>query len=89
MGWNRLRRQGEHPALADIPEDAHFYFVHSYHVVPEDEDVIIGRTDYIVPFVSAVARDNLFAVQFHPEKSQRHGLQLLRNFAELPVGSPR
>jgi glutamine amidotransferase len=83
MGWNRLRRQGEHPALADIPKDAHFYFVHSYHVVPEDDSVIAARTDYIVPFVSVVRRDNLFAVQFHPEKSQRHGLQLLKNFAEI------
>lgn len=83
MGWNRLRRQGEHVVLADIPDDAHFYFVHSYHVVPEEESVVAARTDYIIPFVSAVARDNLFAVQFHPEKSQRHGLQLLKNFAGM------
>ncbi|HEX6986750.1 MAG TPA: imidazole glycerol phosphate synthase subunit HisH [Planctomycetaceae bacterium] len=87
MGWNRLRRSGDAPIFADIPDDAYFYFVHSYHVVPEDESVVAARTDYILPFVSAVARDNLFAVQFHPEKSQRHGLRLLRNFAELPVAA--
>lgn len=83
MGWNRLKPQGDCAVFADIPADGHFYFVHSYHVVPNDEAVVAARTDYILPFVSAVARDNLFAVQFHPEKSQRHGLQLLKNFAEL------
>lgn len=83
MGWNRLRRSGDAPLLSDIPDDAHFYFVHSYHVVPEDKSVVAARSDYIIPFVSVVGRDNLFAVQFHPEKSQRHGLQLLRNFAGI------
>lgn len=83
MGWNRLRRAGRQPGLAGIPDDAHFYFVHSYHVVPEDDEVVAARTDYILPFVSAVSRDNLFAAQFHPEKSQTHGMQLLRNFAEV------
>jgi len=86
MGWNRLRREQDGPALSGIPDDAHFYFVHSYHVVPEDESVVATRTDYILPFVSAVGRDNLFAVQFHPEKSQRHGLRLLQNFAGVGVG---
>jgi imidazole glycerol-phosphate synthase subunit HisH len=85
MGWNRLVTTDNHAVLADIPPEAHFYFVHSYHVVPADEDVIAARTDYIVPFVSAVARDNVFAAQFHPEKSQRHGLRLLRNFAESAI----
>jgi imidazole glycerol-phosphate synthase subunit HisH len=85
MGWNRLATMGNHPVLADIPDDAHFYFVHSYHVVPDDQDVIVARTSYIVPFVSTVARDNVFAAQFHPEKSQRHGLRLLRNFAESAI----
>lgn len=83
MGWNRLERTGDSQMLVDIPDEAHFYFVHSYHVVPTEQSVVAARTSYIVPFVSAVARDNLFAVQFHPEKSQRHGLQLLKNFAEL------
>ncbi len=83
MGWNRLDRSGNCPVFSDIPADAYFYFVHSYHVVPEDESAVAARTNYIVPFVSAVARDNVFAVQFHPEKSQRHGLALLKNFAEF------
>jgi glutamine amidotransferase len=87
MGWNRLRRTGDHPILTAVPDDAYFYFVHSYYVVPEEESVVAARTDYILPFVSAVGRDNVFAVQFHPEKSQRHGLQLLKNFAELNIGS--
>ena len=81
MGWNRLNQTGDSPLFSGVPNDGHVYFVHSYHVVPEDESVIAARTDYIIPFVSAVARDNLFAVQFHPEKSQRHGLQILKNFA--------
>lgn len=83
MGWNRLKQRGTSPVFAEIPPEAHFYFVHSYYVAPADESVIAATTDYIVPFVSAVSRANLFAVQFHPEKSQRYGLQLLKNFAEL------
>ena len=83
MGWNTLQRLGNPPLLAGIPEDASFYFVHSYHVVPRDDSVIATRTDYGHPFVSAIARDNIFATQFHPEKSQRVGLKLLSNFAAL------
>jgi glutamine amidotransferase len=83
MGWNRLARCGDPPVLAGIPNDAHFYFVHSYHVVPADQSVVAATTDYILPFVSAVGRENLFAVQFHPEKSQQSGLRLLQNFASL------
>ena len=83
MGWNTLQRMGNAPPLAGIPDDASFYFVHSYHVVPKDESVIAARTDYGLPFVSAIARDNIFATQFHPEKSQRAGLKLLSNFAAL------
>ena len=81
MGWNSLDVARRHAVLDGIPDGAHFYFVHSYHVVPEDESVIAARTDYGGPFVSVVARDNLFATQFHPEKSQRAGLRLLSNFA--------
>ena len=88
MGWNRLKRTADRAIFHDIPGDAHVYFVHSYYVDPEDEAVVAATTDYILPFVSAVARGNLFAVQFHPEKSQRHGLQILKNFAELSVGRP-
>jgi glutamine amidotransferase len=85
MGWNRLQRTGNCPVFNGIPDDAYFYFVHSYHVVPEDEAVVAARTSYIIPFVSAAARENVFAVQFHPEKSQRHGLALLKNFAQLDI----
>ena len=87
MGWNRLRRTGDFAAFDGIPDDGHFYFVHSYHVVPEDEAVVAARTDYGQPFVSVVAAGNLFATQFHPEKSQRHGLRLLQNFAALPTAA--
>ena len=83
MGWNRLDRTGDCPVIAGVPDEAHFYFVHSYHVVPEDESVVAARTAYVLPFVSVVGRDNLFATQFHPEKSQRHGLHLLGNFADI------
>ena len=73
----------ESPLLKDIPKGAYFYFVHSYYVVPEDESVILATTNYDIDFVSMVQRDNLFATQFHPEKSQEVGLQMLRNFATL------
>lgn len=83
MGWNRVEPTGGVPILAGIPQDAYFYFVHSYYVVPEDESVVAARTDYGGPFASMVARGRLFATQFHPEKSQQLGLQLLRNFATM------
>jgi glutamine amidotransferase len=81
MGWNSLDVARRHAVLDGIPDGAHFYFVHSYHVVPEDDAIVAARTDYGGPFVSIVARDNVFATQFHPEKSQRAGLKLLSNFA--------
>jgi len=83
MGWNQLESTGEHPLLKGIPKSSYFYFVHSYYVVPEDETVVTTRTNYIQPFVSMISRGNLSATQFHPEKSQSVGLQLLRNFATL------
>lgn len=83
MGWNRLHRVGNPRVLEGIPDDAHFYFVHSYHVLPKDDSVIATRTDYGSNFVSMIARGNMFATQFHPEKSQRVGLKLLENFARL------
>ena len=82
MGWNTLNRTGESPLLQGIPQEASVYFVHSYYVRPQDESVIAARTDYGIPFVSMVARGNLFATQFHPEKSQKVGLKLLENFAK-------
>ncbi|MAT14562.1 MAG: imidazole glycerol phosphate synthase subunit HisH [Planctomyces sp.] len=84
MGWNKLEpAQTDNPLLNEIPADAHFYFVHSYYVAPSNEPDIATRTDYIVPFCSMVHRDNLFATQFHPEKSQLVGLKLLENFSKL------
>lgn len=83
MGWNRLEIQGEPALLREIPRDAHFYFVHSYHVVPQDRSLVIAESDHGGRFVAAIGRGNLWATQFHPEKSQKHGLQLLANFAAM------
>ncbi len=83
MGWNQIDIRRQAPLLAEIEDQTHFYFVHSYHVVPQDEEVIACRTGYHRPFCSMIWRDNLFATQFHPEKSQSHGLRMLKNFAEL------
>ncbi len=83
MGWNQVRIVRPNPLLKDIPDNSYFYFVHSYYVVPEDKSLIAGTTEYGVEFTSMVWHDNLFAVQFHPEKSQRLGLRILKNFGEL------
>ncbi len=80
MGWNQVH-QVAHPLWRDIPQDSRFYFVHSYYTIPADSGMVAGRTDYGGEFCSALARENLFAVQFHPEKSQRAGLALLGNFS--------
>ena len=80
MGWNRIEQITSHPLWNGIASGERFYFVHSYYVAPADRQVIAATTDYAVTFTSAIARDNLFAVQFHPEKSQRAGLRLLQNF---------
>ncbi len=80
MGWSRVQQQQSHPLWEGIDDGARFYFVHSYHVVPRQPEVVAATTDYGVEFVSAIARDNLFAVQFHPEKSADAGLRLLKNF---------
>jgi glutamine amidotransferase len=80
MGWNNVEQTREHPLFAGIPDGSYFYFVHGYYPDPEDESLIVGRTEYGVTFASAIARDNLVATQFHPEKSGRAGLQLYHNF---------
>lgn len=79
MGWNQVHH-ADHTLWQGIPQDARFYFVHSYYVQPQDNALVQATSCYPQPFVCAVARDNLFAVQFHPEKSQSAGLALLRNF---------
>jgi imidazole glycerol-phosphate synthase subunit HisH len=84
MGWNNVEITKDTPLFAGVPTNSMFYFVHSYHVVPSDTSLVAGRTEHGAVFTSAVARGNLFATQFHPEKSQRLGLKLLANFAALP-----
>lgn len=81
MGWNRVRQVREHALWAGIPDASHFYFVHSFYPRPDDpEEAEVGAADYGIRFTTAVARDNIFATQFHPEKSQKYGLKLLENF---------
>ena len=80
MGWNQVQQAETHPLWDGIDDGARFYFVHSYYVEPESPEVIAGSTHYGIPFTSAVARANIFAVQFHPEKSAQAGLRLLGNF---------
>ncbi|MHB8771619.1 MAG: imidazole glycerol phosphate synthase subunit HisH [Syntrophales bacterium] len=80
MGWNSVTFRMEHPVFSGIPEGAEFYFVHSYYPAPSDEEWVAGWTDYGIRFSAAVARRNLVAVQFHPEKSGRPGLTILENF---------
>jgi glutamine amidotransferase len=82
MGWNQVHQTREHPLWQGIPQDSRFYFVHSYYLQPADESLVAGRTGYGFEFASAIARDNIFAVQFHPEKSAQAGLRLLANFAD-------
>ncbi len=81
IGWNRVHFSGAHPMLARLPAADDFYFVHSYRAVPRDAELVVGRADYGAPFAAAVASANVFAVQFHPEKSQRAGKRLLDAFA--------
>ncbi|HLJ10508.1 MAG TPA: imidazole glycerol phosphate synthase subunit HisH [Planctomycetaceae bacterium] len=83
MGWNKVAAPEGCPLLAGMPRDPFFYFVHSYYGVPRDESVVVGRTEYGRPFSSLIQRGRLYATQFHPEKSQQFGLQLLKNFAQL------
>lgn len=84
IGWNRVHsQQANVPLLNGLSTDPYMYFVHSYYVVPFDPSIIWLTSDYSIPFCAAIRKDNLFATQFHPEKSQKEGLQLLKNFAEL------
>jgi len=85
MGWNEVQHMVDHALWRDIPQNSRFYFVHSYYVDVADRQLIAGQTHYGLDFTTAIAHDNLFAVQFHPEKSQKMGLQLLKNFVEWEV----
>ena len=80
MGWNRVRQLKRHPMWSGVADDSYFYFVHSYYVVPEKNEHAAGETVYGLPFCCAAGRDNIFATQFHPEKSASAGLQLYKNF---------
>ena len=81
VGWNQVVKRSEHPLLANVLTESFFYFVHSYYCEPADESAVLGETDYGVRFCSVIAKGNVCGVQFHPEKSQNAGLQLLKNFA--------
>jgi glutamine amidotransferase len=80
MGWNQVHQTCSHPLWKGIEQDSRFYFVHSFYAVPNDKRVIAGTSAYPDDFAAALYKDNIFAAQFHPEKSQRAGLQLLENF---------
>jgi glutamine amidotransferase len=80
MGWNSVSFRREHPVFADIPGEAEFYFVHSYYPAPTNDAAVLGTTEYGITFCSVLAVGNLVAMQFHPEKSGRPGLQILKNF---------
>ena len=83
MGWNQLQLHRPCPLLDGLPEHVYTYFVHSYYAIPAEPAVVVASTDYGVEFASVLWRDNLYATQFHPEKSQTWGLRILRNFAQL------
>jgi imidazole glycerol-phosphate synthase subunit HisH len=85
MGWNQVKQVKKHPVFNGVADNANFYFVHSYYASPKDGSVVLGETDYGVTFCSAIARDNLIATQFHPEKSGESGLRLYDNFVKLAL----
>jgi glutamine amidotransferase len=80
MGWNRVHQRVAHPMWAGVPDESYFYFVHSYYAVPDNPAHVMAETTYGTPFCCAAGRDNIFATQFHPEKSAAAGLQLYKNF---------
>jgi len=87
MGWNQVALQKDTPLYQGVPDNSYFYFVHSYYCVPADPTDTLGATDYGVTFASAVARDNVYGTQFHPEKSQTLGIKMLTNFVKMTKGA--
>jgi glutamine amidotransferase len=87
MGWNQVKQRLSHPIFEGIPDGANFYFVHSYYVEPEDKSLVAGETEYGIPFCSVIARGNLVATQFHPEKSGEVGLKVYDNFIKIALGA--
>ncbi|MFA5079087.1 MAG: imidazole glycerol phosphate synthase subunit HisH [Dehalococcoidia bacterium] len=88
MGWNQVKQACPHPIFRGIPDNTNFYFVHSYYARPQDSSVVSGTTEYGFKFCSMIIRDNLFATQFHPEKSGEFGLKMYSNFLKLAVKGP-
>jgi len=86
MGWNQVKQTAAHPIFDDIPDEANFYFVHSYYADPDDPGVAAGTTEYGISFCSVIARDNLIGTQFHPEKSGDLGLRMYDNFLRMAGG---
>ncbi|MBL4824446.1 MAG: imidazole glycerol phosphate synthase subunit HisH [SAR324 cluster bacterium] len=80
MGWNQVSKQKQDPLFEEVADETHFYFVHPYHLLPENSEHVLGLSNYGYDFASVVRKDNLWGVQFHPEKSQNAGLRLLKNF---------
>ena len=87
MGWNDITVTNTHPCLEGIQTGSFFYFVHSYYVKTEDPTITVATADYILPFTAAIGKDNVFATQFHPEKSQDKGMKILKNFITLAENS--
>jgi len=85
MGWNQVKQKVSHPIFSGIPDEVNFYFVHSYYVEPDDKSLIAGETDYGIPICSVIARGNLVATQFHPEKSGEFGLKMYANFLKMAL----
>lgn len=85
MGWNQVKQRALHPIFEAIPDEANFYFVHSYYADPDDISVVAGTTDYGVSMCSVMIRGNLVATQFHPEKSGNHGLRMYANFLKMAL----
>ncbi len=83
MGWNQVKQKVSHPLFTGIPDEANFYFVHSYYVEPDNKSLVAGETDYGIPICSVIARGNLVATQFHPEKSGEFGLKMYANFLDM------
>ncbi len=87
MGWNNIKIKKRVPILKDIPDNSYFYFVHSYYVIPDDKNISATITEYGTKFTSSVWKDNIFACQFHPEKSQQLGLTILKNFRKMSINA--
>jgi glutamine amidotransferase len=87
MGWNQVKQKVSHPVFEGIPDEANFYFVHSYYAEPDDKSLVAGETEYGIPICSVIARGNLIATQFHPEKSGEVGLRLYDNFVKLALAA--